>query len=186
MNDDGQVTPSDLSYYGTYRCLAMNIHGKDEHAIDLREARPPGPLLQTKFETITGEFPVPDSWTWLSIYFVSKSCPIIINRVFISHSISLCSDDHHFQLYRPRRQWRSAHWGFCSPIQIGRPSLGRETFAARLACRWAQPILRFAWLDIAREHRFVFVQFFFLSLLRFIFSFFFLWRCPFAFLLFRF
>lgn len=49
-----QVTPIDLSYYGTYRCLAMNIHGKDEHAIELREARAPGPLLQTKFETITG------------------------------------------------------------------------------------------------------------------------------------
>jgi len=48
------VTPIDLSYYGTYRCLAMNIHGKDEHAIELREARAPGPLLQTKFETITG------------------------------------------------------------------------------------------------------------------------------------
>ncbi|XP_046649181.1 fasciclin-2-like isoform X4 [Daphnia pulicaria] len=47
------VTPIDLSYYGTYRCLAMNIHGKDEHAIELREARAPGPLLQTKFETIT-------------------------------------------------------------------------------------------------------------------------------------
>ncbi|XP_059352617.1 fasciclin-2-like isoform X3 [Daphnia carinata] len=47
------VTPVDLSYYGTYRCLAMNIHGKDEHAIELREARPPGPLLQVKFETIT-------------------------------------------------------------------------------------------------------------------------------------
>jgi len=47
------VTPVDLSYYGTYRCLAMNIHGKDEHAIELREARIPGPLLQTKFETIT-------------------------------------------------------------------------------------------------------------------------------------
>lgn len=49
-----QVTPIDLSYYGTYRCLAMNVHGKDEHAINLREARPPGPLLQVKFETITG------------------------------------------------------------------------------------------------------------------------------------
>ena len=32
----------------------MNVHGKDEHAIDLREARPPGPLLQVKFDTITG------------------------------------------------------------------------------------------------------------------------------------
>jgi hypothetical protein len=49
-----QVTPIDLSYYGTYRCLATNIHGKDEKAIELREARAPGPLLQTKFETITG------------------------------------------------------------------------------------------------------------------------------------
>nr|CAH0111202.1 unnamed protein product [Daphnia galeata] len=47
------VTPIDLSYYGTYRCLATNIHGKDEKAIELREARAPGPLLQTKFETIT-------------------------------------------------------------------------------------------------------------------------------------
>lgn len=63
-----QVTPVDLSYYGTYRCLAMNIHGKDEHAIELREARPPGPLLQVKFETITGEFRAPFCrlafWVW--------------------------------------------------------------------------------------------------------------------------
>jgi hypothetical protein len=39
------VTPIDLSYYGTYRCMATNIHGKDERAIELRDARAPGPLL---------------------------------------------------------------------------------------------------------------------------------------------
>lgn len=47
------VTPADLGYYGTYRCLAMNVHGKAEHAIELREARVPGPLLQVTFQTIT-------------------------------------------------------------------------------------------------------------------------------------
>lgn len=47
------VTPLDHNYYGTYQCLAMNKHGKDDHTIELREARVPGPLLQVKFETIT-------------------------------------------------------------------------------------------------------------------------------------
>jgi len=47
------VTPVDHTYYGTYQCLAMNVHGKANHVIELREARVPGRLLQAKFDTVT-------------------------------------------------------------------------------------------------------------------------------------
>ena len=32
----------------------MNVHGKANHVIELREARVPGRLLQAKFDTVTG------------------------------------------------------------------------------------------------------------------------------------
>jgi len=47
------VTPADLSYYAKYKCEAVNIYGKDQHFIQLREARIPGDLLQVKFVTTT-------------------------------------------------------------------------------------------------------------------------------------
>jgi len=47
------VTPVDLSYYSRYKCEAINVHGRDQHYIELREARPPGDLLQVKFLTTT-------------------------------------------------------------------------------------------------------------------------------------
>ena len=68
-----QVTPNlDHQYYGEYQCLAMNVHGKASHSIMLREARPPGPLLQVKFQTITGKDAALKSLTFLLvlIFFV--------------------------------------------------------------------------------------------------------------------
>jgi len=47
------VAPVDLSYYARYKCEAVNIHGRDQHYIELREARIPGELLQVKFVTFT-------------------------------------------------------------------------------------------------------------------------------------
>jgi hypothetical protein len=55
----------------------MNVHGKASHSIMLREARPPGPLLQVKFQTITGKDAALKSLTFLLvlIFFVcSLTC----------------------------------------------------------------------------------------------------------------
>lgn len=49
------MAPVDLSYYARYKCEAVNIHGRDQHYIELREARIPGELLQVKFVTFTGQ-----------------------------------------------------------------------------------------------------------------------------------
>lgn len=40
------VTPLDRALYGIYKCLATNTLGEAEHIIQLREAFPPGPVLQ--------------------------------------------------------------------------------------------------------------------------------------------
>lgn len=41
-----QITPSDRSAYGMYKCIATNILGEAEHIIDFREAYPPGTIVQ--------------------------------------------------------------------------------------------------------------------------------------------
>lgn len=52
------VTPVDTSYYGTYVCIATNIHGVANHTIYLREAFRPSFPVQTKVDVITGTFEV--------------------------------------------------------------------------------------------------------------------------------
>ncbi|VVD03759.1 unnamed protein product [Leptidea sinapis] len=47
------ITPTDRSLYGIYKCIATNTLGEAEHIIQVREAFPPGPVLQAKQETIT-------------------------------------------------------------------------------------------------------------------------------------
>nr|XP_026493842.1 fasciclin-2 isoform X2 [Vanessa tameamea] len=47
------VTPLDRSLYGIYKCIATNTLGEAEHIIQLREAFPPGPVVQARQETIT-------------------------------------------------------------------------------------------------------------------------------------
>jgi hypothetical protein len=50
-----QVTPEDDSFYGEYRCLAENKHGKAEHLITLKQAHVPQPPTQATFQTVTGK-----------------------------------------------------------------------------------------------------------------------------------
>ncbi|XP_065563169.1 fasciclin-2-like isoform X3 [Artemia franciscana] len=56
-NKDGEstllVTPEDDSFYGEYRCLAENKHGKAEHLITLKQAHVPQPPTQATFQTVT-------------------------------------------------------------------------------------------------------------------------------------
>ncbi|XP_072931198.1 fasciclin-2 isoform X2 [Epargyreus clarus] len=47
------ITPVDASLYGIYKCIATNMLGEAEHIIQLREAFPPGPIVQARQETIT-------------------------------------------------------------------------------------------------------------------------------------
>lgn len=48
-----QVTPVDKRYYGAWKCVAVNTHGRAEHEILLKEAFPPSEILQAKLEVIT-------------------------------------------------------------------------------------------------------------------------------------
>ncbi|KAK6633974.1 hypothetical protein RUM44_004581 [Polyplax serrata] len=47
------VTPVDAVYYGTYTCMAVNVHGGANHTIYLREAFRPSFQVQTKVEVAT-------------------------------------------------------------------------------------------------------------------------------------
>ncbi|XP_045773463.1 fasciclin-2 isoform X2 [Maniola jurtina] len=47
------ITPIDTSLYGIYKCIATNTLGEAEHIIQLRQAFPPGPVVQAKQDTIT-------------------------------------------------------------------------------------------------------------------------------------
>ncbi|XP_011552583.2 fasciclin-2 isoform X3 [Plutella xylostella] len=47
------VTPRDTALYGYYKCIATNTLGEADHTIHLREAFPPGPIVQARQETIT-------------------------------------------------------------------------------------------------------------------------------------
>lgn len=40
------VIPLDSALYGIYKCIATNTLGEAEHIIQLREAFPPGPVVQ--------------------------------------------------------------------------------------------------------------------------------------------
>lgn len=40
------VTPRDTALYGYYKCIATNTLGEADHTIHLREAFPPGPIVQ--------------------------------------------------------------------------------------------------------------------------------------------
>lgn len=48
------VRPVNTRYYGTYKCVAFNIHGSVNHTIQLREAYRPAQPLQTDVEGLTG------------------------------------------------------------------------------------------------------------------------------------
>ncbi|XP_065564495.1 fasciclin-2-like isoform X2 [Artemia franciscana] len=56
INSDGEstllVTPEDDSFYGEYRCLAKNKHGKVKHSIVLKRAHVPQPPTRVIFQTL--------------------------------------------------------------------------------------------------------------------------------------
>ncbi|XP_011306902.1 fasciclin-2 isoform X2 [Fopius arisanus] len=47
------VVPNDIRFYGNYKCVASNIHGKRERLIELREAGKPGIVLESRMATVT-------------------------------------------------------------------------------------------------------------------------------------
>ncbi|XP_015114618.1 fasciclin-2 isoform X2 [Diachasma alloeum] len=47
------VTPNDIRFYGDYKCVASNIHGKREKLIVLREAGRPGTVLESRMAELT-------------------------------------------------------------------------------------------------------------------------------------
>lgn len=47
------IVPHSQRYYTNYRCVAANTHGKNEHIIELREARRPGSLLRAEMAETT-------------------------------------------------------------------------------------------------------------------------------------
>lgn len=48
------ITPVNGVYFGTYTCVAVNIHGINNHTIHLKEAFRPSFQVQTKVEVMTG------------------------------------------------------------------------------------------------------------------------------------
>ncbi|KAL4715775.1 hypothetical protein ACJJTC_006354 [Scirpophaga incertulas] len=47
------IIPTDRHLYGNYKCIATNTLGEAEHITQLREAFPPGPVVQVRQETLT-------------------------------------------------------------------------------------------------------------------------------------
>ncbi|XP_063976388.1 fasciclin-2 isoform X2 [Diachasmimorpha longicaudata] len=47
------VSPSDTRFYGNYKCVASNIHGKRDKLIVLKEAGKPGIVLESRMASLT-------------------------------------------------------------------------------------------------------------------------------------
>lgn len=47
------VTPVDKNLYGFYKCIATNNLGEDSYTIHLREAFPPGPVVQVRYRYLS-------------------------------------------------------------------------------------------------------------------------------------
>ncbi|KAK9512568.1 hypothetical protein O3M35_000965 [Rhynocoris fuscipes] len=47
------VTPSDIKFYGAYKCIAKNVHGEAHHVITLQEAHEPSEVTQSTLGVVT-------------------------------------------------------------------------------------------------------------------------------------